>query len=241
MPTIFIGCKYTTFFFLPWFFVMYLYQNLLFLPIMDTTRQQFIAINKQIFNQRDGEVREMQQEYGAVYKRSLGVPVVSLQNIAVAYEPSHELAKLFWEFGGREQTLIAAMLEEPEKVEKRKLEEHLLQTSTPELWEQITRQLLRRLPKIKDWAKSWLEREEEELHIFAILSLGYLPDLYSEELLQQLMQIFVKEGSYLEKCLHRVLLKVGIRDRAAYEQLKRHLKMRSRYKDLLVEIADFYA
>lgn len=208
---------------------------------MDVVRQQYIEINKRIFNQRDGEVREMQQEYGAVYKKSLGVPIVSLQNIASDYANSHELAHLLWEFGGREQTLVAAMLEEPDKVEKEQLEIYLIKAHTPELWEQITRQLLRKLLKIKNFAEDWLESEEENLHIFAVLSLGYLPELFSEEILQKMMRLEVKKGSYLEKCVQRVLLKIGIRDKAAFLQMKQHLKMRSFYGEILLEITAFYA
>ncbi len=207
---------------------------------MDEIRQTYIKINKHIFNLRDGEVLQMQQEYGAKHKKSLGVPIIALENLAKEYEASHEVAKLLWEFGGREQTIVAAMLEEPEKVELEELETYLLQTHTPELWEQLTRQLLRRLPFIAQYIKKWLSREEEVLHIFAILSLGYLPDIFSEELLQQLMQIEAKEGSYLYKCLQRVLLKIGIRDEAAFLLMKKNAKMCTRYAAILADIETFY-
>lgn len=190
---------------------------------------------------RDGEVREMQQEYGAVYKKSLGVPIISLQNIAEDYASSHDLAGLLWDFGGREQTLMAALLEEPEKVQKEQLEVYLLKMHTPELWEQITRQLLRRLPDISILVEEWLRSAHEVLHIFAVLSLGYLPELFSEEMLQELMRLEVKEGSYLGKCLQRVLLKIGIRDKNAFRQMRQHLKMHARYPSLMSEIAEFHA
>ncbi len=183
----------------------------------------------------------MQQEYGAKHKKSLGVSVISLENLAKEYEASHEVAKLLWEFGGREQTIVAAMLEEPEKVELAELETYLLQTHTPELWEQLARQLLRRLPFIEEYIKEWLSREEEVLHIFALLSLGYLPDIFSEELLRQTMQLEVKDGSYLYKCLQRVLLKIGIRDEATFLLMKQNVKFRSCYPTVLADIADFYA
>lgn len=207
---------------------------------MDKVRQQYIEINKRIFNHRDGQLHEIQQEYGTVYKKSLGVPIVSLQNIAADYKCSHELAKLLWEFGGREQTIIAAILEEPEKVEVGQLELYLLQAHTPELWEQITRQLLRRLPQIADFVNNWLERKNEVLHVFAILSLGYLPKMFSAELLQKMMSIELKQGGYLQKCLQRVILKIGIRDKEAFEIMRKNIKMRSCYAYILDEVSNFY-
>ncbi len=207
---------------------------------MDEIRQTYIKINKHIFNLRDGEVLQMQQEYGAKHKKSLGVPIIALENLAKEYKASHKVAKLLWEFGGREQTIVAAMLEEPEKVHLKELETYLLHTHTPELWEQLTRQLLRCLPSIAEYIKEWLSREEEVLHIFAILSLGYLPDIFSEELLQQLMQIEAKEGTYLYKCLQRVLLKIGIRDEAAFLLMKQNAKMYTRYAAILADIETFY-
>ncbi len=211
------------------------------LQLMDEIRQKYITINKQIFNLRDGEVLQMQQEYGAKHKKSLGVPIISLENLAKRHKASHEVSKLLWEFGGREQTLVAAMLEEPEKVEIKELEAYLLQTHTPELWEQITRQLLRRLPFIANHITNWLNRKEEVLHIFAVLSLGYLPEFFSEELLQQIMQLQVNEASYLHKCIQRVFLKIGIRNKSAFLLMKQNVKIRSYYSSILTDIADFYA
>ncbi len=208
---------------------------------MDEIRQKYITINKQIFNLRDGEVLQMQQEYGAKHKKSLGVPIIALENLARKHKASHDVAKLLWEFGGREQAIVAAILEEPEKVELKELENYLLQTHTPELWEQLTRQLLRRLPFISNYITDWLNSKEEVLHIFAVLSLGYLPDIFSEKLLQQIMQLQIKEGSYLYKCVQRVFLKIGIRNESAFLLMKQNVKMRSYYANILEDIASFYA
>lgn len=207
---------------------------------MDDLRQKFISINKRIFNHRDGEVRAMQREYGVVYDKSLGVSIVALQTIASDYDASHELAKMLWEFGGREQTLMAAILEEPEKVDKKELEGCLLRVKTPELWEQITRQLLQRLPEVESYLKDWFSSSEEGLHIFGVLTLGYHPDIFSEKLLQLLMNLDVSEQSYLSKCMQRVLLKVGIRNESAYQLMKKHLKVRASYSSLLEEMTYFY-
>ncbi len=215
-------------------------KKLLFLCIMDTIRAKYIEINKRIFNNRDGEILQMQKEYGAIYTKSLGVSVLSLENIAKDYEPSHQLAQLLWAFGGREQTLVAAMLEEPKKVVPKELETQLLKMETAELWEQVAKHLLRRLPNIEEYINAWLESKEERLHIFAMLSLNYFPDKFSKDLLEKIMQIEVKEGSYLQKCMQRVLLKIGARAEQFYALLRENSKMQRNYKSLLDEIALFY-
>ncbi len=67
---------------------------------MEAIRAKYVEINKRVFNNRDGEILQMQKEYGITYIKSLGVSIVSLENIAKDYEPSHELAKL-GRVGGR--------------------------------------------------------------------------------------------------------------------------------------------
>ncbi|MBS9767664.1 MAG: DNA alkylation repair protein [Flavobacteriaceae bacterium] len=208
---------------------------------MDKIRQKFTEINRRIFNLRDGEILQQQKEYGTIYKKSFGVAMVSLENIAKDYEPSHELAKLLWEFGGREQTLIASMLEEPEKVNLQELENYLLKTETTEAWEKITQKLVRKLPEIEKLISQWLGQKEEVLQIYAVLSLGYLPHLFTEEILQKMMLLEITENSYLEKCMQRILLKIGIRDEKVLLLLKENTIMQTKYSAVLDEIVAFFA
>ncbi len=112
---------------------------------------------------------------------------------------------------------------------------------TAELWEQVTKHLLRRLPNIEEYINTWLESKEEKLHIFVMLSLNYFPDKFSKDLLEKIMQFEVKEGSYLQKCMQRILLKIGTRNRQFYKLLQENPKMQRNYKHLLDEIALFYA
>ncbi len=207
---------------------------------MDEIRKQFIQINKRIFNQRDGEILSIQKEYGTTYKKSMGVAIISLETIAKDYTPSHELAKLFWEFNGREQTIMAAMLEEPNKIVISELEEYLAQTNTPELWEQITKILLRKLPNPAELIANWLKSKNEILNTYALLTLGYFPNLFSSEILDNILAIPTPQNSYLYKCTNRILLKIGIRNAAAFELLRTNQKFQEKYTDLYKEIADFY-
>ncbi len=207
---------------------------------MDEIRQQFTQINKRIFNQRDGEIFRIQKEYGTTYKKSMGVAIISLENIAKDCTPSHELAKLFWEFNGREQTIMAAMLEEPEMLTVSELEKYLVQTSTPELWEQITKILLRKLPNPAVLITNWLESKNEILNTYAMLTLGYFPNLFSAEILDNILAIPIKKDSYLHKCTNRILLKIGVGNAAAFELLKTNQPFQKKFADLYKEIADFY-
>ncbi len=207
---------------------------------MDAIRQQFTEINKRVFNLRDGEVLKMQKEYGANYKKSMGVVIILLQNIANDYTASHELARLLWEFNGREQTLLAAMLEEPEKVKIEELESDLLNTHTPELWEQIARVLLRKLPQIADYISQWLASGEEVLQTYAMLTLGYCTEVFSVTVLEQILTLAIQKESYLDKCINRVLLKIGIKSEDAFNLLKNNALFQEKYPDLQEEIESFY-
>ncbi len=216
---------------------LFIYLNIF--PV-DEIRQQFSKINKRIFNQRDGEILRIQKEYGTTYKKSMGVAIISLENIAKDYTQSHELAKLFWEFNGREQTIMAAMLEEPEKIIVSELEKYLSNTNTPELWEQITKILIRKLPNLAALISKWLKSKNEILQTYAILALGYFPNLFSTEILDKVLSISTKKDSYLHKCINRILLKIGVGDIAAFELLKKNQSFQEKYADLYTEIAAFY-
>lgn len=206
---------------------------------MKTVRERYIEINKRIFNHRDGEVLAIQKEYGMAYRKSFGVSVLVLQQIAADYMPSHELAKLFWEAGGREQLLMAAMLEEPKKVECAELEQYLMKMQTPELWEQITRQLLRHLPNADEIILSWLG--SKRLQVFAILLLGYLPNCFTVQVLEKIIADNPKDGGYLDKCIYRILLKIGLQSESFCEILFEKLASLSHYQELLAELKDFKA
>lgn len=206
---------------------------------MDKARKTYIEINKKVFHLRDGELREIQQKYGVTYKKSLGVPLVSLENIASEYQPSHEVAKLLWSFGGREQTLLAAMLEEPDKITDDILVPYLLEAQTTELYEQITFRLLRKLPNPKEIINKWLKTESEVLHIYAILLLGYTPSTADEHIIHLIQNVSITQNSYKAKVVYRSLLKVGLTTEKNKELLLKILENDKKFEDLLIELAMF--
>lgn len=206
---------------------------------MDEVRKTYVEINKKVFRLRDGELREIQQKYGAVYKKSLGVPLISLEDIASEYKASHEVAKLLWDFGGREQTLLAAMLEEPQKINVEMLAPYLVKAITSEFYEQITFRLLRKLQNPEEIIRKWLKMEAEALHIYAILLLGYSPFVVDESIINLIQNSSIPKHSYKEKVVYRVLLKVGLFSESNKELLRKVLKDKEEYQDLLGELSEF--
>lgn len=203
-------------------------------------REQYIEINKRIFNMRDGALLEMQQEYGAKYKKSLGVPMFALKEIGKDYTRNNELARMFWEHGGREQLIMASILSDAETISREYLEEQFSQMNTPELWEQLTLNLLRFLPEADTYIATWLDSAEQNFQILAILLQGYVSVGFNKDRLHKILSLPIQSGGYLEKCLLRVLLKIGISDEKYYYMLKENTLVNSKLPVLVGELDSFY-
>lgn len=205
-------------------------------------RDKYIEINKRIFNLRDGAVLEMQTEYGAKYKKSLGVSVFLLKEVAKEYDKSNELADLFWIHGGREQLLMAMFLTNPETIDKDYLEKQLMQLHTPELWEQVSMTLLKNLPNIDSYITDWLQKKEEVFHILAILLQGQHPSTFTQAKLQKIISVRKDNDSnlYLRRCQHRIFIKIAINSYSNYKMITQNLWIKNNCPLLVEELDEYY-
>ncbi len=99
--------------------------------------------------------------YGMVADRRLGVSVPNMRKTAKELGKDHKLALELWKTGIPEAMIVAAMVDEPQKVTESQMEEWVRDVSSWDVCDQVCMNLFEKTPlawkKILDWA----EREEE--------------------------------------------------------------------------------
>ena len=99
--------------------------------------------------------------YGMVAERRLGVSVPNMRKIAKELGKDHKLALELWKTGIPEARIVAAMIDQPEKLTERQMEEWVKGINSWDVCDQVCMNLFEKTPlawkKILDWA----EREEE--------------------------------------------------------------------------------
>lgn len=92
--------------------------------ILDDPRceQEFRQILTQIRLAKNGETVEQMKRNGVNYKTNWGASIISLRDIAKAYEPNHLLALKLWNKKWRETMILAAMLDSPAEVTEEQMD-----------------------------------------------------------------------------------------------------------------------
>lgn len=211
---------------------------------MNQAKKQFIEINKRIFGLRDGLTLDKQKEYGMSYQKSLGLPIVSLREIAKDYATSHELATLLWQFGGREQLIMSTLLDDPNLLTLDLLEERLSQIPTKEILEQFAGNLLIRLENPLELFTTWICSTEIGRKQAAALLYGHLlriQQLGKTETLLLAQQL--NTDSYLRRVGIRALETAAFREKhlrqALSSFLEKELSSQIWAQELLNTIATF--
>jgi 3-methyladenine DNA glycosylase AlkD len=99
--------------------------------------------------------------YGMVAERRLGVSIPEMRKIAKEYGKDHELALELWKTGILEARIMAAMIDEPQKLTEKQMEEWVKDINSWDVCDQVCMNLFEKAPL--DWKKilDWSERDEE--------------------------------------------------------------------------------
>jgi len=99
--------------------------------------------------------------YGMTVERRLGVSVPEMRKIAKESGKDHELAIDLWKTGKPEAEIVAAMIDEPEKLSETQMEDWVKDVNSWDVCDQVCMNLFEKTPlawrKILDWSG----REEE--------------------------------------------------------------------------------
>ncbi|HID72452.1 TPA: DNA alkylation repair protein, partial [Candidatus Micrarchaeota archaeon] len=105
--------------------------------------------------------REGMARYGIRPKKALGILVYDLKRMAKGIKRDHRLALALWKSGIHEARMLAAFLEEPEKVTERQMESWAKDFDSWDICDHTCAYLFDRTPFAYSKAMEWSKREEE--------------------------------------------------------------------------------
>lgn len=118
------------------------------------------VLNKLRKKARPDQLKGMAR-YGIVIEKRLGVSVPEMRRLAKELGKNHKLALSLWKTGIPEAKIIAAMIDDPEKVTENQMEDWVKDINSWDVCDQVCMNLFEKTPlawkKIRDWSK----REEE--------------------------------------------------------------------------------
>ncbi len=99
--------------------------------------------------------------YGMSAERRLGVSVPEMRKIAKDYKRDHKLALELWKTGISEAKIVAAMIDDPEKLTERQMEDWVKDINSWDVCDQVCMNLFERTSLAWKKILDWSEREEE--------------------------------------------------------------------------------
>ena len=99
--------------------------------------------------------------YGMVAERRLGVSVPDMRKLAKELGKDHKLALELWKTGILEARIVAAMIEEPEKLIEKQMEDWVKDINSWDVCDQVCMNLFEKTPLAWKKILDWSEREEE--------------------------------------------------------------------------------
>ena len=99
--------------------------------------------------------------YGMTAERRLGVSVPNMRKMAKELGKDHNLALELWKTGIPEAMILAAMIDEPEKLTEKQMEDWVKDINSWDVCDQVCMNLFENTPLVWKKILDWSEREEE--------------------------------------------------------------------------------
>ena len=177
--------------------------------------------------------------YGIAVERRLGISVPDLRKLAKEVGTDHKLAMGLWRTGIGEARILAAMIDDPDKLTEEQMEDWVKDINSWDICDQVCTDLFRKnqlaWKKILDWS----EREEEFVKRTAFSLIACLAlhdkraaDVKFRELLPIIVREAVDERNFVKKGVNWALRNIGKRNlnlnRAAINTAKEIWRLDSR-------------
>jgi 3-methyladenine DNA glycosylase AlkD len=157
--------------------------------------------------------------YGMVVEKRLGVSIPDLRKIAKELGKDHKLAIELWKTGIDDARIMAAMIDEPEKLSETQMENWVKDFNSWDVCDQVCMNLFEKTPlawkKIRDWSK----RDDEYVKraAFALIACLAWHDKHAED--QKFMKLFpvikggaTDERNFVKKAVNWALRNIGKRN-----------------------------
>jgi len=171
--------------------------------------------------------------YGMNTDRRLGVSIPYLRKLAKELGKDHELALGLWRTGLAEAKIVAAMIDEPEKVTEEQMEEWVRDIDSWDVCDQVCMNLFEKTPFTLKKIHEWAQRDEEFVRrtAFSLIACIAWHDKKADD--EQFVGLFevirngaLDERNFVKKAVNWALRNIG----------KRNLRLNRAALDLAWEI-----
>lgn len=183
-------------------------------PQVETVFQEIL---KKIKTLQNGSTAASMKSRGLMYKVNYGASIVSLRNLAAGYKPNHLLAFKLWNKQWRETMIMAALLEEPEKVTENQMDFWVKSFPTVEIAEQAVMNLFAKTNFAFEKAYSYCLGKKQTIKITGLLMIGRLA-MADESILDDRFEPFLElmpplsKDSQLSATFIRAFTRLGMRN-----------------------------
>ena len=158
-------------------------------------------------------------KYGIAVEQRLGVSVPDMRKLAKEIGRDHRLALALWSTGIAEARILAAMIDDPDKLTEEQMEDWVKGINSWDVCDQVCMDLFRKnqlaWKKILDWSK----REEEFVKRTAfslIACLAWHDKKAADEKFLELLPIIIREAvderNFVKKAVNWALRNIGKRN-----------------------------
>lgn len=157
--------------------------------------------------------------YGMVAERRLGVSVPDMRKIAKELGRDHKLALELWKKGIPEARILAAMIDEPENLTEKQMEDWVKDINSWDVCDQVCANLFEKTPLAWKKILDWSEREEEFVKrtAFALIACLAWHDKEAED--EKFINLFpvirrgaTDERNFVKKAVNWALRNIGKRN-----------------------------
>jgi 3-methyladenine DNA glycosylase AlkD len=163
---------------------------------------------------------EGMSKFGMTADRRLGVSVPDMRRIAKEVGKDHKLALALWKTGIPEAKMVASMIDEPEKLTEKQMENWVAGFNSWDVCDQVCMNLFEKSPlawkKVRDWSK----RDEEYVKraAFALMACLAWHDKAAEDerfikLLPVIQRCATDERNFVKKAVNWALRNIGKRNK----------------------------
>lgn len=213
-----------------------------------------LEISKKIRTLENGVIAADMERNGLQYNHNYGVSVVHLRQFSEGYAPNQELAELLWEKDWRETRILASLIADPSVYKKEVIEKWIDTCTTSELVEQLSLNLVVKLPNIFTLVSPWLQSGNDRFVAVAATTLAHYvfrnktsPREPVLELLTNIEDLCANANVFTRRSLALAVRRIGRMSKYFYEksvlvaqQLESNENVDAQWiaMDVLVELQD---
>jgi 3-methyladenine DNA glycosylase AlkD len=158
-------------------------------------------------------------KYGMTVERRLGVSVPDMRKLAKEIGKDHKLALELWKTGIAEARIVAAMVDDPDKLTEEQMEDWVKDINSWDVCDQVCMNLFEKNPLAWKKILDWSEREEEfaKRTAFSLIAcLAWHDKKAGDEKFTALLPVIIRgatdERNFVKKAVNWALRNIGKRN-----------------------------